>query len=102
MKLTLKPNEMILRAGDSDLLHNGGKICGKLIVTNQRIYFKTLSRNNSQKDLEITPDEISELHFFNTMWILPNGMNIKTRNGKDILFKVRNRSEWAKLITKMY
>jgi hypothetical protein len=102
MKLTLKPNEMILRAGNSDLLNNGQKITGKLIVTNQRIYFKTLCLENQQNDREITPNEISELHFFNTLWVLPNGMNIKTKNGEDILFKVSNRSEWARLITKMY
>lgn len=93
---------MILRAGTSQLLNNGHKITGKLIVTNQRIYFKTLCVENKEKDMEIIPNEISELHYFNTMWILPNGMKIKTKEGEDILFRVSNRDEWAKLITKMY
>ena len=85
MKITLQPNEIILRAGTSHLLNNGHKITGKLIVTNQRIYFKTLCTENKEKDMEITPNEISELHYFNTMWVLPNGMNIKTKEGEDIM-----------------
>ncbi|MBN2480483.1 MAG: hypothetical protein JXB19_01985 [Bacteroidales bacterium] len=102
MKITLQPNEMIIRAGNSNLLLNGQKINGKLIATNQRIYFKTIREDYRQNDREIMPGEISELHFFNTMWVLPNGMNIKTKNGGEIHFEVNNRSEWAKIITKMY
>ncbi len=102
MKLTLKPNEIILRAGNSNLLVNGCKICGKLIITNQRIYFKTFKKDYIQNDKEIMPAEISELYFFNTFGVLPNGLNIKTKDGREIHFKVSNRSEWAKLITKMY
>ena len=102
MKLILKPNEMILRAGSSVLIAEGHKISGKLIVTNQRIYFKTLEACNKKNDKEILPADISELHFFNTLRLFPNGMNIITKNGKENYFKVSNRNEWAKLITKMY
>ena len=102
MKLILKPNEMIIRAGNSDLLWNGHKVTGKLIVTNQRIYFRTMCAEDIEYNREIVANEISELHYFNTRRIFPNGMNIKTKNGEEILFKVNNRSEWAKIIIKMY
>ncbi|MBN1158954.1 MAG: hypothetical protein JXA61_06200 [Bacteroidales bacterium] len=102
MKLTLQPNETIIRAGDSNLLVNGNKIKGKLIVTNQRIYFRTIRVDCKKNDREIMPGEISDLYFFNTRWILPKGMNIKTKDGSEIHFEVSHRSEWAKIITRMY
>jgi hypothetical protein len=102
MKLVLQPNEMIIRAGNSNLRHLDQQVQGKLIVTNQRIYFKSLTENHRNCDREITPAEISDLMFFNTLWLIPNGMNIVTKNGDEIQFTVKNRTEWAKLITKMY
>jgi hypothetical protein len=102
MKIHLNPNEMILRAGDTNLCQPDHKVNGKLIVTNQRIYFKTLSVEFSTYNKEIIPKEISELLFFNTMWLIPNGLTIRTKNGDEIPFTVNKRSEWARLITKMF
>jgi len=102
MKLTLQPNEMIIRAGNSSLRHVDRQIQGKLIVTNQRIYFITLMDDFKCCDREITPGEIRDLIFFNTLWIIPNGMSIITKNGSENQFTVKNRNEWARLITKMY
>jgi hypothetical protein len=102
MKLVLQPNEMIIRAGNSNLRHLDQQVQGKLIVTNQRIYFKSLTEVHRNCDREIVPAEISDLMFFNTLWLIPNGMNIVTKNGDEIQFTVKNRTEWAKLITRMY
>ena len=102
MKLILQPNEMILMAGNSQLRQTTRQVNGKLIVTNQRIYFKTLEEENRSCDREIMPQEITDLLFFNTMWLLPFGLSIITRNGTEHQFIVRNRAEWARLITKMY
>ena len=102
MKLVLQPNEMIIRAGNSNLRHLDQQVQGKLIVTNQRIYFKSLNEVHRDCDREITPLEIRDLMFFNTLWLIPNGMNIITKNGDEMQFTVKNRNEWARLITKMY
>lgn len=102
MKMTLQPNEMIIRAGNSNLCQHDQQVQGKLIVTNQRIYFKSLNTETRHCDREIEPGEIRDLYFFNTLWLIPNGMNIITKNGEEIQFTVKNRGEWAKLITKMY
>jgi len=93
---------MIIRAGDSSLRHDDRQVQGKLIVTNQRIYFKSLERDNGHLDMEIGPGEICDLFFFNTLWLIPNGMNIITKKGKEIQLTVKKRNEWAKLITRMY
>jgi hypothetical protein len=102
MKLMLKPNEIILMAGSSNLRHNDRHINGKLIVTNQRIYFRTLKQEYQFCNREIHPEDISELFYFNVMMILPRGIKIKTKTGEELDFTVRNRGEWAKLITKMF
>jgi|WetSurSiteA1Bulk_404760.scaffolds.fasta_scaffold00360_6 hypothetical protein len=102
MKLILKPNEMILRAGDTNLLLNDHQVPGKLIVTNQRIYFISLRDDYRHYDKEITPEEIRELIYFKTNWLFPYGMKIITRNGDEHPFVVRKRDEWSKLITRMF
>ncbi len=102
MKLVLQPNEMILMAGNSQLCQPTRQVNGKLIVTNQRIYFRTLEEEYRGCDKEIIPQEISDLIYFNTKWLLPFGLTIITKNGTEHQFIVRNRGEWAKLITKMY
>jgi len=102
MKIVLKPNETILRAGSSNLRQEDQQINGKLIVTNQRIYFKTLKLEHQFCDKEINPGEISELFYFNVMWILPKGITIKTKKGEALCFTVSDRNEWSKLITRMF
>jgi hypothetical protein len=102
MKLVLKPNEMILMAGNSNLLHPDKQVPGKLIVTNQRIYFITLKDEHRHCDKEIMPEEIRDLIYFKTNWLLPLGIKIITKNGTEHPFLVKKRNEWSKLITKMF
>ncbi len=42
MTVKLNPNEVVLKAGDTNQVFDNKTIEGKLIVTNQRIYFRTL------------------------------------------------------------
>jgi hypothetical protein len=102
MKLVLKPNETIIRAGSSNLRQKDQQVNGKLIVTNQRIYFKSLKIENQVCDQEINPEDISELFYFNVMWVLPKGIMIITKKGDEIYFTVSNRPEWSRLITGMF
>jgi hypothetical protein len=43
MSVKLNANEVVLTAGDTNQVIDNYKIAGKLIVTNQRIYFRTLN-----------------------------------------------------------
>ena len=40
MKIEMNPNEMVIKAGDSNQVLNGNSIKGKLILTTQRLFFK--------------------------------------------------------------
>lgn len=101
MKIDLKPNELVVKAGDSQFL-NGKDVKGKLIVTNQRLYFEAIAAADRNYSREIQPSDIREVMPFNTFAFISNGLNIVTKNGEELKFKVKKRSSWENLINKMY
>jgi hypothetical protein len=102
MKIDFKPNEVVVKAGNSDRLFTDGRIDGKFIVTNQRIYFKGLNGNAGKYDLEIMPSEIKEVHFVNTGFLSPNGLNLILKGGEEHRFKIKERNSFGQLINRMY
>jgi hypothetical protein len=102
MVVPLKANEVVVRAGDSTYFTELEKIAGKLIVTNQRIYFRTFNGHGDKYDLEIVPGDIREIIFFNSMMLLPNGLNVVMKDGRELRFTTKKRNEIGALINKMY
>lgn len=102
MVVDLKANELVLKAGDSNLSFDDRIIDGKLILTNQRVYFKTKDEIHSMFDLEILPSQIKEIIYFNTMRIIPNGLNIILKEGKELRFKLGNRNSWGQALNRIY
>jgi len=102
MFVDFKENEVVIKAGNTEHLFETEKIKGKLIVTNQRIYFRSIEENSEKFNLEILPNEISEVHYFNIKKFLPNGLNIITKDGEQLKFTVKKRNSWGELINKMY
>ncbi len=102
MVIDFKPNEVVVKAGNTNHIFANKQIKGKLILTNQRIYFKALENDSRKFDLEIVPKEISEVHYFNSLFIFPNGLNIITKDGEELKFTVKKRNLWGVLINKMY
>ena len=102
MVVDLKANELVLKAGDSNYFADDNNVDGKLILTNQRVYFKTKEENNNTFNLEILPSEIQEILFFNTMKIFPNGLNIILKEGKQLKFKIGKRNSWGKALNRIY
>ncbi|MFC2116819.1 hypothetical protein ACFLTU_10105 [Bacteroidota bacterium] len=102
MVIPLKANEVVVKAGDSTYYPDSEKVGGKLILTNQRIYFKALNGIAGKFDLEINPREILEVIFFNTKKILPNGLNVVMKSGEERKFSLKKRNEVGAMINKMY
>ena len=102
MVLDLKANEVVVKASDSSLLEDDRKISGKLILTNQRVYFKDVEKSEQPEALEILPADIRELFYFNTFKIFPNGLHIIMKNGKEHKFKISKRDSWGQAINSMY
>ena len=58
MTVKLNANEVVLKAGDTNQVIENSTINGKLIVTNQRIYFKTLTEETEKFNFEILFENI--------------------------------------------
>jgi len=102
MTVKLYENETVLKAANTSYCDSSAQIDGKLILTNQRIYFKTMTEEKKHIDFEILPNQIKEVMFFNTWRIFPNGLNVVTKEGGEKKFIVKNRDQWCLMINKMY
>jgi hypothetical protein len=102
MTVKLNANEVVLKAGDTNQVVNNNTIEGKLIVTNQRIYFKTMNDQTEKFNLEILFDNILEIIYFSKGLFSVKGLNVITRDGKCHSFPLKKRDEFGQLINKMY
>jgi len=103
MTVKLNANEVVLKAGDTNQVIDNNKIEGKLIVTNQRIYFKTLTEETEKFNLEILFDNILEVIFYSKgMLFGVKGLNVVTRDGQSLSFPLKKRDDIGQLINKMY
>jgi hypothetical protein len=102
MTVKLYPNEVVLKAGDTNQVIDNLKVDGKLIVTNQRLYFKTLSQDLDKFNLEILFDNILEVIYFSKGLFSVKGLNVVTRDGRSLSFPLKKRDEIGQLLNKMY
>jgi len=102
MKIDLKANEMVVKATDTNHLINGAeKIKGKLIITNQRIYFKSLNGHTGIYDMEIEPKSIRDVLFFSPGFLKNNGLNLVTVEGEELRFTLKQRNSWGQMIANL-
>jgi hypothetical protein len=102
MTVKLNANEVVLKAGDTNQVVENNIIEGKLIVTNQRIYFKTVNEESAKFNLEILFDNILEVIYFSKGLFSVKGLNVVTRDGKSHSFPLKKRDELGQLINSMY
>ncbi len=102
MTVKLNANEVVLKAGDTNQVIENNLIEGKLIVTNQRIYFKTENDETEKFNLEILFENIKEVIYFSRGLFSVKGLNVVTRDGKTLSFPLKKRDEIGQLINSMY
>ncbi len=102
MKIDLKANEVVLKATDSEYVLQNMPINGKLILTNQRIYFKTEKMECDQYNLEILPTDLREILPFKQGWFSAKGLTLVTKEGKTMNFVIKKRNEWEVALNKIY
>ncbi|MFN8206685.1 MAG: hypothetical protein U0T82_04670 [Bacteroidales bacterium] len=100
MQVQLNPNEVVIKACDSKFLANPEAITGKLILTNQRVFFT--DPDTSTEDVSIWPSAIKEIIHFSTGLFSKNGIQIVLKDGADHRFTVKDRESWTLLINRMY
>jgi len=101
MTMKLKANEMVIKAGDSQHLAGNGEVKGKLILTNQRVYFKSITAEKAIFDLELVFNQIKEVLFFRNRLLFPNGLKVITRDGRELCFAISGRNTWCEAIARM-
>lgn len=101
MTMKLKANEMVLKAGDSQHLASNKEVEGKLILTNQRVYFKSKNVEKPGFDFELLFNQIKEVLFFRNRLIFPNGLKVVTRDGRELCFAISGRNRWCEAIARM-
>ncbi|PKP02446.1 MAG: hypothetical protein CVU14_03475 [Bacteroidetes bacterium HGW-Bacteroidetes-9] len=101
MRINLKANEVVIKATDTLHTSDSDQTKGKLIMTNQRIYFKTLQHHDDHKSFEILPGEIRDILFYNVMRIIPRGLELITSDGRRFRFAMKKRKEWCRQIALM-
>ncbi len=102
MTVKLNANEVVLKAGDTNQVVENMTIEGKLIVTNQRIYFKPIKEEMEKFNLEIMFENILEVIFYSKGLFATKGLNVVTRDGRSLMFPLKKRDEIGQLINKMY
>ena len=102
MTVKLYPNEIVLKAGDTNQVVESNTIEGKLIVTNQRIYFKSLKEEFERFNMEILFENILEVIYYSKGLFSVKGLNVMTRDGKCHTFPLKKRDEFGQLINRMY
>lgn len=103
MTVKLSANEVVLKAGDTNQVIDNNTIDGKLIVTNQRIYFKTLNEETEKFNIEILFENILEVIYYSKGFLFGvKGLNVVTRDGKSHVFPLKKRDEIGQIINKMY
>jgi hypothetical protein len=102
MTVKLNANEVVIKAGDTNQVIDKDIIEGKLIVTNQRIYFKTLNEETEKFNLEILFENILEVVYFSKGLFSVKGLNVVTKDGKTLCFPLKKRDEIGQLINSMY
>jgi hypothetical protein len=102
MTVKLYANEVVLKAGDTNQVIENQTVEGKLIVTNQRLYFKSLNEESDRFNHEILFDNIREVIYFSKGLFSVKGLNVITRDGNCHSFPLKKRDEFGQLINKMY
>lgn len=102
MTVKLSANEVVIKAGDTNQVIDNNIVDGKLIVTNQRIYFKAIDEKMEGFNLEILFENILEVIYFSKGLFSIKGLNVVTRDGKCHSFPLKKRDEIGQLINSMY
>lgn len=100
MTFELKKDEQIIDERPANLFRGIEAVGETLKTTNKRLIFEPHDFNIQKEPLEISLDQIEKIKPRNTLGIVPNGILVKLKNGKEYKFVVWKRKELIELINK--
>ncbi len=94
----LKEDEVVIHDEGASHFQNFIAVGGRLKLTNMRLLFYSNSSQNLHHELEVEVKEISQVQFFKTLLINPNGMAVMLKDGNIENFIVDDRKAWSERI----
>lgn len=96
--MSLSNQENAIREDGATYFQDFVGVGGHLKLMQHKICFSTNASALKQCDLEISIKDISDVTFFKTLNINPNGLTIMLKNGSIENFVVDERDAWRKSI----
>jgi hypothetical protein len=87
--------EELLHDGPANHLLNGEGVGGWLFLTRERLLFRSHSVNIQCHEFSVLLAEIAEVQPVRTARLIPNGLRLVTRAGKDERFVVEAHRRWC-------
>jgi len=103
MKITLNPNERLVREGAANLQRGAETVGGKLFLTNQRLFFQSHALNIQTGATEIPLSQVVGTRrcwtkLLNLIPLFPNSLAVSTIDGAEYRFVLFGRNAWATAI----
>lgn len=91
----------VVHSGGANHFKNGEAVGGKLYLLPDKLQFQSHGFNIQNHGQVIDIEQISDVRFFNTLGLIPNGLSITTVSGQTEKFVVNNRRLWKEEIEKV-
>jgi len=93
-------NESVVIKKAANLFRGIESVGGKLTITNEKLLFEPHKINIQSQPLEIPFQDIERAEKRNSLLVVPNGMKVIDRSGREYKFVVWGRDEIIDLINK--
>lgn len=101
VRSNLRADEFLVWHGAANHFKRLEGVGGWLWLTNQRLIFESHSINGQVHELVIPLQQVSEAKPVRTVWLIPNGLLLRTTEGTAERFVVYGRQTWAALINRL-
>jgi hypothetical protein len=98
MDIQLVEGEVIIKEGPANHFKGAEAVGGKLYLTNQRLFFKSHTVNVHVHEESYRLEDITSVRLRNTLGIVPNGMAVLLKDGREEKFVVYGRKDWMEKI----
>ena len=100
-QIETKDGESIIHSGGANHLKNREAVGGKLYLLTDKLQFKSHRLNLQNHEFTIYIDQIKGVTFYNNLGIIPNGLAISLKDGRQEKFVVSGRQHWKTEIEKL-
>ncbi|MCX6036777.1 MAG: hypothetical protein NTW99_02575 [Chloroflexi bacterium] len=101
MSIITEDGETIIKEGSANHFKGLESVGGKLYLTNLRLVFKSHAINIQGHEESYRLDDIISVLPRNTLGIVPNGMTLILKDGREEKFVVNERQDWMNRIKSM-